>query len=292
MSQRSRSRSPSPRKNSKDMLDVLPSDVVREITSYVAPKSSWLQTSKKVRDIVKPTGEFQGFLNLPVDVQNLVLNQLDNQTTSNLLSASKIVSTRLSENLDRRPTKFQKVYDIKKLENKIGAILRSQKYESQEKKFLEAMNVARKYLIDHYPELAQQTGFNFQPLKLKLRTIFYNIEGVDTVSHAPFLQMFNPYASLSVRDLKTIAKDIIQHGKYYSGLSTKSKKLDHLLTHALLFEALPRETLQQLYDNLHFMKIGIIDLNYDPRKQRAQRQMAEINANIKFLKDIIQTYFI
>jgi hypothetical protein len=148
---------------------------------------------EKIRDIVKPVGEFERFFQLPVEIQNEILNKLDRKSSLNLLSTSKILSEKLASS--RRPKSFSQDYLIKKFVSKFNLT----KNES----------IIQDFIIENYQLLMEDDQFsklfrnrltklNIDPFKLS----FYYI-----------LLSTNDYSD---KHVKQVEEEIYKHDKFES----------------------------------------------------------------------------
>jgi hypothetical protein len=134
----------------------LPVEILEEITSYVDKISPFLGTSKSVRNILQPTGQMERFLELPPEIQNLILELLSYKDLSHILSTSKIVSASLRKDLERKP-KLNQYMIVYNLEKEINHLIK-------ESRVIEAIDLYKNFIIDNY-ELIQSDEEIFEKVK-------------------------------------------------------------------------------------------------------------------------------
>jgi hypothetical protein len=117
------------------ITDLLTPDMIEEVANQLSKMGSlrpWLQVSKGTNKYSKPIGNFDSFLNAPVDIQNLILQEIGYKDVGNLLSVSNYVNKSLKskkikkieyfdENKEYQKSKYSRFYDL--IRNTNGGII-------------------------------------------------------------------------------------------------------------------------------------------------------------------------
>jgi hypothetical protein len=129
------------------ITDILSPDIIEQIAFQLEKMGAlrpWLQVSRGTNKFSKALGSFQLFLDLPIEIQNLILQQIGFQDIGNLLSVSNYINRSL------KSKNISKIIDFD--ENK----------EYQKSKYSRFYALVRDGSISTIPDLQQTTLTNKQ----------------------------------------------------------------------------------------------------------------------------------
>jgi hypothetical protein len=235
----------------------LPGEIIDHITSYIDYLSPWLNTSNSVRNIVQPTGQLERFLELPSEIQNLILDQLSYKDIGNLLSTSKIVSTSLRRNLNRNPKidHYMKFYN---LDREINHLIRQNRSQ-------EATQLYKNFIIENYRLIKKEEEF-FGKIKqlgklLQLRTR-------NRMEMMPFRELKHKNPTTIITRIET--------PEYLSSIS-QNKFLDDIVSSIFDLDLLNQNNLRKLIEllNMYDEELNTSGLN-----------------NKRFIQQILDRYYL
>ena len=142
------------------ILDMAPNDVLSLITKEAEKQGSigaWMSASSRIKKLANPAGDFEAFLNFPPEIQNQIFSQIDDASFRNLYSASKYVSTRMKENMDRKPalSKLRERYlvDTKEFRNALQTPFKRDQFRRRFKNMVKQNRSIMPSYQERYDEL-------------------------------------------------------------------------------------------------------------------------------------------